>query len=202
MLPIARTGVLLTEEAKNHLAYNLSLEQLEVVVVDDSRLNQTITRTFLQSMRMRRMRFYEDAAQAMREMVDDTPHLLIASWQVKDVPGQRLLKLLRNKRMGSLALLPVLITMATPTRREAEKAYRYGAQAIIAKPFSLMGLQKRIQWILEDSRTLSLEGETYTIDGVHKHLAAIRDKQLGDFQNAIFMSNRAKMQTAAEAAIA
>lgn len=173
----------MTDECKNHLAYNIPLEQLEIVIVDDSRLSQTITRTFLQPLRVRRMRFYEDAMQAIREMADDVPHLLIASWQTGNVSGQRLLKSLRNRQMGTLALTPVLIMMSNPIRRDAETAYRHGAQAIITKPFSLTGLHRRIQWMLEDSRPLCLEGDNYIIDGVKKHLAELQSKRSSDFQN-------------------
>ncbi len=165
-------------DIKNHLAYGLTLEQLEIVVVDDSKLNQTIIRAFLQSMKVRRMRFYDEAVHALREIMDDTPHLLIAAWQMRDSSGQKLLKMLRNQRMGQAALLPALMTMGSPTRRDAENAYRHGANAVIAKPFSLTSMQKRIQWILEDQRGMVLEGETYVISGVNQHLDEAHKRNL------------------------
>ncbi|MES2906811.1 MAG: response regulator [Pseudomonadota bacterium] len=158
------------EDSQNHLAYNKSIESLDVVVLDESRAMQAITRTILQPLRLRRLRFFDNAEQALRDIHDEPPNLMIADWRMRLMPGPKLLKELRSKQSGPIACMPVLMTISGPTRREVELAYRYGAQAVIAKPFSPNAMQRRIQWLLQDARLMRLIDETYVIDGVKETL--------------------------------
>jgi two-component system chemotaxis response regulator CheY len=163
------------DESRNHLAYNCELADIDAVIVDESRFVQTLMRTILLPLRFKRIRFYNTAKDALDDILHDPPNLLITDWRVVDSAGRPLAKVLRHKQMGSAACMPILVTMAHPTRRDAEKAFRYGVQAILAKPFSQNALQKRIQWILKDRRPMTLASEHFIIEG----LTAVLCEKLG-----------------------
>ncbi len=148
------------EDTKNHRAIIQSLEDLDVVVVDDLRFTQMMMRTILLPLRLKRLRFYDTVESALKDMRDDPPNLLITDWRIQDKSGRRLVKALRDKHKEMAAKLPLLVTMSNPTRTEAEEALRCGAKAVIAKPFSQNSLQKRVQWIAKENRELKAVGKT------------------------------------------
>lgn len=170
----------LMEESQNHLAYNKSVELLDVVVLDESRAMQAITRTILQPLRLRRLRFFDHPDQALCDIHADPPNLMIADWRMSGTSGSKLLKSLRAKQSGHLACLPVLITISHSTRREVELAFRNGAHAVLAKPFSPNSMQRRIQWIVQDARPMKLAGESFIIEGVKEALDERQESLAGD----------------------
>lgn len=159
------------QDMKNHLAFNRTIEDLDVAVVDDSKFQQQITRAMLQPLRLKRLRFYDTAKEAFTNIRHDPPHLLLMDWRLEDMPGRKLITALRHQKLGLAAFVPVFVTMANPTRSEAEEAFRCGAQAVIAKPFSLSLLQRRLQWVVKDARPLKLSGQHFVIDGVNTILS-------------------------------
>lgn len=160
-----------------HAAFDTPLEELNVVVIDPSRTMQTILRSMLQQLRPRRIRMYDAATDALRDMLLEPPSLVLTDWRMEPVSGHRLLKVLRHKSMAPLCFVPIIVVTGQATRSSVESAFRIGAHAVMVKPIAPTALRQRIEWILQDDRPFSLVDENWVIDGVANVLDEQREKE-------------------------
>ncbi|WP_349360841.1 response regulator [Stappia sp.] len=165
-----------------HYAYGLDISDLDVVVVDDSKPMQAILRSTLLGFRVRRVRTYDTADEAVEVMRLDPPNFVITDWRMRPTSGIALLRNLRQRRMAPLCFLPVIFVTAHGTRTVIDRILRDGAQNVLIKPVSPSALHERIAWTLRDDRPLVMgEQGRYVIDGVADMLDAKARKwqQLG-----------------------
>ena len=144
-----------------HAAFGRPFGQLDIVVIDDAKTMQTIVRSMLHSFRVGRVRTFDSAASAMQAMIVEPPHLVIADWHMQPVDGIALIHAMRAERMGALALVPALLITAHPTRKLVESSIRVSTHGVLAKPFAPATLLKRIEVIVNDSRSFVLDPNTH-----------------------------------------
>jgi two-component system chemotaxis response regulator CheY len=150
-----------------HYAYGLDMDDLDVVVVDDSKPMQAILRSTLLSFRVRRVRTFDTAEAALEMMRLDPPNFVITDWLMKPMSGLALLRTLRQRKMAPLCFLPVVVCTAHGTRTLIDRVLRDGAQHVVAKPLSPSGLYDRLMWTLRDDRQLVMsDSGRYVIEGV------------------------------------
>lgn len=150
-----------------HYAYGLDMDDLDVVVVDDSKPMQAILRSTLLSFRVRRVRTFDTAHAALEMMRLDPPNFVITDWRMKPMSGLALLRTLRQRKMAPLCFLPVVVCTAHGTRTLIDRVLRDGAQHVVAKPLSPSGLYDRLMWTLRDGRQLVMGDDgRYVIEGV------------------------------------
>jgi DNA-binding response OmpR family regulator len=166
-----------TEKPPNHAAYGVPIETLDVMVIDPSRTMQTILRSMLQPMRPRRIRIYDTAADALRDMLMEPPTLVITDWRMEPMSGYRLIKVMRHHSMAPLCFTPVIVVTGHATRSSVESAFRVGAQAVMVKPLAPASLRLRLEWLSQDDRPYRLTGDTWVVDGVSQVLDTQREKE-------------------------
>lgn len=176
---IARRPAEARHPARHHAAFGLPIELLDVIVVEDSKPMQAIMRSVLTGMRVRRLRIYDSPEQALRAMMAEPPNLVITDWKMKPVSGYKLLKMIRHKRMGPLAYVPVLFLTAFGTRELVEKVLSAGAHHLLVKPLAPSALHDRLMWLSRDNRKFILDEETgyHVIEGVAAALEADNQKR-------------------------
>ncbi len=164
---------------KPHAAFARSLDQLDIVAVDDSKSMQSILRSMLNSFKVARVRTYDGAQAAIDSMLVDPPHLIIVDWLMEPIDGLSMLKVMRTRRMGALATVPAIILTGAPTLRLVEWSLKVGAHAVLTKPLSPATLQKRIESIISDKRHFALDETTdsWVLSGASEMLAAQRSRQ-------------------------
>lgn len=135
-----------------HKALGRAVDTLDVVVIDDHKPMQSILRSILGTARVRRVRAFDAAGEALRAMALDPPDIAIVDWRMKPVDGMELVKAMRRTDSGPLALVPVILATASPTRRLVARAVRAGIHAVLVKPISPATLLTRINAILADKR--------------------------------------------------
>ncbi|PLX36716.1 MAG: response regulator [Hyphomicrobiales bacterium] len=161
----------------HHLAYGLSTQDLDIVVVEDSKPMQTVMRSILAPMRPTRIRVYDSAESALQAMIQDPPNLIITDYRLGQVSGYGLLRTIRQQHMQPLSFVPVIFVTAHATRELVEKTLRGGAQHLLVKPLAPARLQQCIQWLLEDDRImLSDEEGSIHVDGVERKLDQDRER--------------------------
>lgn len=154
-----------------HYAFGRAIEELDIAVVDDSKPMQAILRSTLLSFRVRRVRTFDGAEEAIEAMRIDPPNLILTDWHMKPVSGYQLLWRLRHRKMAPLCYVPILFVTAHGTRTLVDKVLRAGAQNVLVKPISPSILFDRLQWTLRDSREMELgSDERYRIEGVAERL--------------------------------
>ncbi|WP_417671812.1 response regulator [Roseibium sp.] len=162
---------------KHHTAYGLGLEDLDVVVVEDSKPMQTIIRSILLSFKVARVRTFDSVDEALQSMLAEPPNVILTDWRMAPTSGYQLLRLIRHRHMEPLCYVPILFITAHGTRPLVDKALRAGAHHILVKPVSPATLYNRLRWIVNDERPLVLENSGfYNIHGINKALDVQAEK--------------------------
>ena len=164
---------------RHSTAYNVPLESLDVVVVEDSKQMQTIIRSVLGAMRVQRVRTFDSAEKALQAMLSEPPHLIITDWKMEPVTGYQLLRSIRHRKMAPLCFVPVLMVTAHGTRSLVEKALMVGAHHVLVKPLAPAALHQRMEWIVRDPRKFVLEPgkDFFVIEGVAQALAVQSERR-------------------------
>jgi len=161
----------------HHATYAVPNEQLDVVVIDDSKTMQGIIRSMLNAMKVRRIRLFDSTETALHAMLNEPPSLIICEWKAGLVSGHQLLRMVRARFMEPLCYVPVIILTATPTRAIIDKAMAAGANLIVVKPISPAVLQERIGWLQRDQRELVLGPRgAFEIEGVRESMLAQKER--------------------------
>lgn len=163
----------------HHATYAVTNEQLDVVVIDDSKTMQGIIRSMLNAMKVRRLRLFDSTEAALHAMLHEPPNLIICEWRAGLVSGHQLLRMVRARFMEPLCYVPVIILTATPTRAVVDKAMAAGANLIVVKPISPAVLQERIAWLQRDQRELVLGPRgSFEIEGVRESMMAQKERAM------------------------
>jgi len=163
------------------LAFQKPLESLDVVLINENRGTQTMLRSMVSHMNIARIRAYDHAEQALGDMVADPPTVLLADWSMKPMSGYRLIRMIRNQSMEPLCFVPILAVTAMPTLTMVDRAFSIGASNIIVMPVSPEVLRRRFEWLAQDGREFTLEGDSYVINGMDEVLEdRVRRTNLGN----------------------
>lgn len=87
---------------------------------------------------------FTDVDRALEEMIRTPPDVIILDWVMRDRRADEVLRKIRHE--PSLSRLPVMIVSALPDGEE--RARLYGANAFLAKPFTVEGLLRAVQSLL------------------------------------------------------
>lgn len=179
----------------HHRAYGIGVAALDVVVVDDAKPMQSILRSILLNAHVARVRTFDGAEPAMQAMLVEPPHLLITDWNMHPTDGLTLVRSMRRRRMGQVALVPAIMITAHPTRGLVEEALQVGTHFVIAKPVSPATLMKRIDFVLKDARGFSLldDEKTVVLEGQTERVADERKRWASSYaQQALRLGAAAK----------
>ncbi|MEP3427056.1 MAG: response regulator [Roseibium sp.] len=190
---------------KHHAAFGLAVEDLDVVVVEDSKPMQTIIRSILLSFKVARVRTFDSVDEALEASLAEPPNMILTDWRMEPTSGYQLLRLVRHRHMEPLCFVPVLFLTAHGTRPLVDKALRAGAHHVLVKPISPSTLYKRLQWLLNDDRPMILENSGfYNIYGIQKTMDEQAEKMKSlegaRLYHRIATQKRAEVQEAVEEA--
>ncbi|MET1410761.1 response regulator [Roseibium sp. HPY-6] len=154
---------------KHHAAFGLSMEDIDAVVVEDSKPMQTILRSILLSFKVARVRVFDSVDEALEASLAEPPNVILTDWRMEPTSGYQFLRLVRHRHMEPLCYVPILFITAHGTRPLVDKALRAGAHHVLVKPVSPSTLFKRLRWLLADDRPMVLENSGfYNIYGIQK----------------------------------
>lgn len=129
------------------------LQDLDVVIVDDSRQEQSIMRSILAIARVSRVRGFDNAVEAHRAMLVEPPHVVLTDWEMPQADGLALVRSMRDPRSGPLTSVPVILVTSEPTRSLVEKAIGLGVHHVVAKPLSPSAVIRRLEAVAGDRRS-------------------------------------------------
>ncbi|WP_428670696.1 response regulator [Roseibium sp.] len=191
---------------KHHAAYGLTMEEIDAVVVEDSKPMQTILRSILLSFKVARVRVFDSVDDALEACLAEPPNVILTDWRMTPTTGFQFLRLVRHRHMEPLCYVPILFITAHGTRNLVDKALRAGAHHVLVKPVSPSTLFKRLQWLVNDDRPMILEHSGfYNIYGIHKAMNEQAEKlQSLDgarLHHRIAIQKRNKVEDAVEVAL-
>lgn len=129
-----------------------------LVVEDDSVVRAALIRDL--SARGSTVRSVGTALEALREVSESAPDVVILDLGLPDLDGAETLKMLRG-----ISEVPTIIATARDDENEIVRLLRQGADDYIVKPFSSEHLNARIEAVLRRSRG-SEQAETLTVGGL------------------------------------
>lgn len=150
---------------------------VSVLVIEPNREMQRLLRAMLTSCGIRDVSIHSDSERAANSILSEPPGLILLDWEATPFDGASFLKMIRNKNMYPVCLVPVIVILSEARRCWVERAMKLGAHAIIAKPMSPATLFSRIKWIVDGHRKLRLDGSRYVVEGVQERLAIEEERQ-------------------------
>ncbi|WP_319414051.1 response regulator [uncultured Cohaesibacter sp.] len=161
---------------EHHSAYGLSIESLDIVIVDDSKSVLTMIRSMISSMKVARVRSYDRGDTALHAMMHEPPNVLITDLNMAPMSGLQLLSLIRRQTMEPLCYIPVIVITAHATEQRVARLFETGAHHVLAKPMSSAAIQQRLMSLCSDKRLMRLEGDRFVIEGMHEVLEEKRSR--------------------------
>ena len=122
------------------------LNQLRVLVVDDTSTSRMLIRDGLESMGVRNIFLAHDGEQAMQFMMTTPAHLIISDLNMPKLDGIGLLKAIRN--YGPTRKVPFIILTGRSDKAMLEAAMKLGVNNYLMKPFNVKSLKKALEAIL------------------------------------------------------
>jgi two-component system chemotaxis response regulator CheY len=137
---------------------------LEIVVIDASKFQLSLTRTMLSQIGVRRTRAYDNPLEALSDMMAEPSGLILVDADLPlNISCLRLIYGLRDPAIVPLCFTPIVVTVTDPTKTFVEEAIRHGANSVLAKPYSPMMLKQRIERVLADRDKLVLKDGRYVL---------------------------------------
>lgn len=161
----------------HHTCFAVPDQNLDIVIVDDSKTMQGILRSVLSALKVKRIRTFDSAEDAFHAMLSDRPNLIISEWNIGNTTGQQFLRMLRARFMDPLCFVPVIVVTSVATTSMLEKAMLAGAHLVMVKPISTTALASRINWLRHDEREFILGPRgSYEIAGVRDRVKSQIDR--------------------------
>lgn len=124
---------------------NLNLQEMKVLVVDDSRTARLALKQFLREISIETVELAEDGADAIKKLRDFPADLVLCDLHMVPLDGIEFTRLLRSAEDSPNPYLPVLILTADATAAQLRNALGAGANDFMSKPIRLDSLRRKIQ---------------------------------------------------------
>lgn len=139
---------------------NINLEALSVLVVDDNKHMHSVVKAILNSMRIKSIRFSDNAADAFMEMRQWSPDIIITDWAMQPLDGLDFVRLVRRGADSPNPYVPIILLTGHTEMGRVIEARDAGVNEILAKPISIKSLYSRIVSIIEHPRPF-VRSKTY-----------------------------------------
>jgi CheY-like chemotaxis protein len=154
-----------------HRAYGRDLDALAVAVIDNRKAMLSLMRGMLAAIGTGRIATYESPTAAFDAMSKETPDLVIAAAAMQPLSGPALVRAMRHRLSGQLALVPAMVMSARARPALVEESLRAGAHQVLVLPISASTLYRRLDWLMNDDRPFELKGDHYVVAGLEERLA-------------------------------
>ena len=150
---------------------------IRVLVVDDSPISRKLLEHTLAEAPYT-LSFAKDGADALRLFAERPPDLVIADWELPDIPGPELCRIVRTKFDGAYTYL-MLLTSNSDKKSIAE-GLAAGADDYLTKPFDAGELRARIgvgQRVIEMHREIEAKTKALSLDARTDPLTGLANRR-------------------------
>jgi two-component system, chemotaxis family, chemotaxis protein CheY len=130
----------------------INLEALGILVVDDNKHMHSVVKAILNSMRVKNIRFSDNAADAFMEMRQWYPDIIITDWAMQPLDGLDFVRLVRKGADSPNPYIPIILLTGHTEMCRVIEARDTGVNEILAKPISIKSLYSRIASIVQFPR--------------------------------------------------
>ncbi|TAH33116.1 MAG: response regulator [Alphaproteobacteria bacterium] len=149
--------------AKQKSPHHYKLENLQILVVDDSRSMRSLVIEILRELGVGRVNYAPDGASAMK-MIDPQSNrssgfeetfsfdIIISDWMMEPVSGIELLKWIRAHKVESIRYTPFIMLTGYSDQKRIFEARDAGITEFLAKPISVKSLTEHLLTVIDRPR--------------------------------------------------
>lgn len=119
---------------------------LSVLIVDDQQSMRGICKYILNQLGFKDIIEAKSGRDALTKMEKATFDLIISDWNMDDIDGLTLLKVLRKHPRTSS--LPFIMATGRSDKEQVKEAISYGVNNYIIKPYDAVTMKKRIEAVI------------------------------------------------------
>jgi len=139
----------------------LLLQQLQVLVVDDSAFMRAIVRGLLNNIGVKGVIEAGDGIVALDKIREETPDVVILDWEMPLLNGPELVRIVRSPGMFPTPDLPIIMLTAHGEQWRILESVKLGVNEFLCKPVSAKALFERLISILLKPRASVQLGKYY-----------------------------------------
>lgn len=125
-----------------------SLNELQVLLVDDNQHMRAITSAILQSAGIRRIREVADGGAALDAMRDQAIDLAIVDFNMFPLDGVEFTRLVRNSPDSANPYLPIIMMTGHSEKSRVTEARDAGVTEFVVKPITARAILERINAVI------------------------------------------------------
>jgi CheY-like chemotaxis protein len=137
------------------------IENLSILVVDESQFTRRLTRTMLQTVGAKNIYEAGDGVTALDLVRAANPDMLIMEWVLPVLSGPQVMRIVRSPEVFPKPHLPIILLTSCAQRRQVNEAVRLGVHEFLVKPTSPRALRDRMISILYKPRAMVQIGKCY-----------------------------------------
>lgn len=126
----------------------VAYDKLRFLIVDDNAFMRRILRTILYSFGTREVFDAEDGVTGFSEFKDNSPDIVLVDWEMPNMDGIALTKMLRDPIESANPFVPVIMISSHCERTRIATARDAGITEFLAKPISPQALYDRIHSVV------------------------------------------------------
>ena len=146
-----------------NLAFGRALDSLDVILIDQNRGMRSILTTVLKSNGITRIRDFGDTNQALTDMLERVPDLVLTQWMLQGSDAETMIRTMRTEAMRPLCFVPVIVLTVNVSRAVIAEVLEAGATTLLRTPVSPKTLVDRISWVTRDERAFDSEAGRYVL---------------------------------------
>lgn len=131
-----------------------------MLLVDDNKHMHMVVKAILNSMRVKNIRFSDNAADAFMEMRQWHPDIVITDWAMEPLDGLDFVRLVRKGADSPNPYVPIILLTGHTEMHRVLEARDAGVNEILAKPISIKSLYSRIVAVIDTPRPF-VKSKTY-----------------------------------------
>lgn len=142
----------------------LIIEGISFLVVDDNDHMRRLVRLILHSMGVDEVYEAHDGADAVSQMRQVAPDIVITDWMMQPMNGLELTEFIRKSPESPNRFMPIIMMTGFAEREQVFKARDTGVTEFLVKPLSAVSLFSRVEAIVEKPRPFVHVGEYFGPD--------------------------------------
>ena len=137
------------------------IQQLSVLVVDDSQFMRNVVRGLLGSIGVKKTYEAADGIAALEMIREFSPDIVVLDWEMPLLTGPELVRIVRSPGVFPTPDVPIIMLSAHGERWRVVESVKIGVNEFLCKPVSAKALQDRLISILLKPRESVQVGEYY-----------------------------------------
>jgi DNA-binding response OmpR family regulator len=142
----------------------LKLDRINFMIVDDNAPIRSMVRQVLRAMGVQLVREAADGSDALIQMRNEIPDILVTDWVMSPMDGIELTKYIRHSKNSPNQFMPIIMATGFGERSRVFLARDAGVNEFLVKPLSASALFTRISAVIERPRQFVRVGEFFGPD--------------------------------------